>query len=286
MRRRYLLGGEKSEKENGGLGFRGLDGENRQGQRWGWAAPSGVRRRVFSGHLAFLSHIFFVLGHPLLNSESPSHRGGGFHKLYMNVPGSDVMDVYISKSGWVGNGYVLVWNHSCSCKALASGGRSHVSLREQKNPKEVPTVQDRAQSLQTGSLHTESISQLYCVWLQRAEKLCNTCQHLTIRFQFHIKSWISAFFGETQGLETLGLCSLTAEGAKAGERLLPGIEATSFVPQWHCAPAVIDHWACAVVSFIACPLYVCFGCYFIEVFEFQCFHQQNGDTKITIRGSL
>lgn len=48
-----------------------------RGQRWGWAAPSGVRRRVFLRALGFpfLSCIFFLLGHPLVNSGSPSHRG-------------------------------------------------------------------------------------------------------------------------------------------------------------------------------------------------------------------
>lgn len=61
--RPYLLRGEESEKKNGGLGlctlgFRGLNGENRQGPGMGVGGTQRGALASFSGHLVSL---FFLV---------------------------------------------------------------------------------------------------------------------------------------------------------------------------------------------------------------------------------
>ena len=137
-------------------------------------------------------------------------------------------------------------------------------LKRTKEPQMIPSCPGQRTEF-ANSLQAESSPQLYFVWLQRAEKLFNSCQHLTIRFQFHIKIWISAFSWKTGDLEKLGLGTLTAKGAEVEERLLPLIGARSpFI--WGaqmvlCSLPFITVFELlfqTVVSFIPSPLYACF----------------------------
>lgn len=154
-------------------------------------------------------------------------------------------------------------------------------FKRTKEPQMIPNCP--GQKTEFANRRPESSPQLYFVWLQRAEKLFNSCQHWTMRFQFHIKIWISAFSWKTGDLEKLAWAPSQQKSLKLNWGTVSFHWSAQKVL---CIPYRL-YYAWALVSFIPRPLDACLRQVISsEFFEARCFHLWNGNTTTTLRGSL
>lgn len=150
----YLLRGEKSEMKNGGLrlwmlGFRSLNGENRQGPGMGVGGTQQGALVSVSGRLVFLFFLLssFSLGTSMSTWVPKVIQDNDFTSYaWMFLGVMSRLFVFLREGEWamITPQYWIIDNN---LRPSGFWWRSHVSLREQKNTKWFPIAWDRGQSL-------------------------------------------------------------------------------------------------------------------------------------------